>query len=302
VVGGIDDQWQADLADMHSRAGSNDGYKWLLVVVDTFSKFAWAVPVKTKSAGDMVKAFGQIFEKAAPRTPKKLQTDEGKEFYNSQVKTLLKSKGIHHFSSASDQKAACAERFNRTIKTKIETAINTTQNERWIDILDDLMEGYNNSEHRTIGMAPSKVTPDHTQQLWSKMYGESMANGSREEEKIAEGTKVRISNVKGVFDKGYYPNWSEQHFNIANIKSKPGGQQAQYYLKEFDGEPIRGAFYREEIQPITKNRYRIRVLRERGRQGRKEYFVEWIGWPSKYNSWITQDQLTAIKPHGERVA
>jgi len=306
VVGGIDHQWQADLADMHTRASANDEYKWLLVVVDTFSKFAWAVPVKTKSAGDMLQAFEKIFEKASPRSPQKLQTDQGKEFYNSQVKQLLKEKEIHHFSSSSDQKAACAERFNRTIKTKIETAINTTQNERWIDLLDELMEGYNNSVHRTIGMAPSKVTPAHTRKLWSRMYGDSMAVGSSSSENLREGTKVRISNVKGVFDKGYFPNWSEQHFNVTKIKSKPGGNQPQYYLNEYDGEPVTGAFYREEIQPISKNRYRIRVLQERGvrgrgGKGRKEYFVEWIGWPAKYNSWITQDQLTAIKPHGERI-
>jgi hypothetical protein len=62
IAGGIDKQWQADLADMHQFADSNSGYRWLLVAIDTFSKFAWAVPVKTKSADDMLKAFEMLFE------------------------------------------------------------------------------------------------------------------------------------------------------------------------------------------------------------------------------------------------
>jgi L-2-hydroxyglutarate oxidase LhgO len=135
------------------------------------------------------------------------------------------------------------------------------------------------------------------------MFGDEMSRGPTRENQIEENSKVRISNVKGVFDKGYYPNWSEQHFHVDKVKlAKPGGPQTQYYLREDNGEPIKGAFYGEEIQPITKNRYRIRVLRTRGAgKGQNEYFVEWIGWPAKYNSWISQDQLTAIKPHGDRL-
>src|SRR5438477_11668171 len=83
-----------------------------------------------------------LLSKSSPRKPVKLQTDKGLEFTNSELNKFLEQQGIHRFSSESDQKAAGAERFNRTIKTKIETAINTHQDERWVDRLDQYLESY----------------------------------------------------------------------------------------------------------------------------------------------------------------
>ena len=79
MVGSIDKQWQADLADMQSLAKQNDGYKYLLTVIDCFSKYAWAIPIKEKSAASLLRAFKLLFEKQAyPRKPNRLQTDKGK--------------------------------------------------------------------------------------------------------------------------------------------------------------------------------------------------------------------------------
>src|SRR5438477_10651764 len=89
IAGGIDKQWQEDLADMHGRARANDGYKWILVAIDTFSKYAWAVFVKNKSAHDMLEAFKKLLSKASPRKPIKLQTDKGLEFTNSELHRFL---------------------------------------------------------------------------------------------------------------------------------------------------------------------------------------------------------------------
>jgi transposase InsO family protein len=319
VAGGIDAQWQADLADMHGRAAANDGYKWILVVVDTFSKYAWAVPVKSKSAVDMLDAFRKLFRKAAPRKPVKLQTDKGKEFIARSLQEYLESLGITRFSSESDQKAAGAERFNRTLKTKIETYVSAHQDERWIDRLDQYLEAYNQKVHRTIGMAPAAVQQEHEPELWRRMYGEAMNGPSsprrrrhHQQQPVTTGAKVRISNVKGDFAKGYHPNWSQEHFLVRAKRRMPGGK-VQYFLKEDDygdikGEELTGAFNREEVEPITKNRYLIeKVLRTRtlpagrGHARHKQYFVKWVGWPEKYNSWVTEDQVTAIKGHGEKL-
>jgi len=126
ITGAIDKQWQADLADMQSLASSNSGYKYILTVIDIFSKFAWAIPIKSKSSKDMVPAFETLFKKSAPRKPERLQTDAGKEFLNKDVQALFKQKHIHHFFSASDNKAAVVERFNRTLKTRIWTYFTLT--------------------------------------------------------------------------------------------------------------------------------------------------------------------------------
>jgi transposase InsO family protein len=256
------------------------------------------VPLKTKSALDVTNAFKALFAKT-DRRPVKLQTDQGKEFYNSSLRQLLQELGVKHFSSASEQKAAGAERFNRTIKTKIANAIYTHDNERWIDRIDGYMEAYNNSVHKTIGMAPSDVRPQHVLLLWRKMYGTSFDKHDKSTG-IKVGDKVRLSRVKGVFEKGYFPNWTEEHYVVDSIRHGAGGK-TQYYLVEIDGTPIKGAFNREEIQPITHNRYRVQVLRTRRRNGVKEYFVHWVGWHNKNNSWITEQQFAELTPHGERL-
>ena len=118
-VAGIDAQWQADLADIQRISKQNGGMKYILTVIDVFSKFAWAVPVHSKDAQGITAAFGQVLTTANPRHPKRLQTDKGKKFFNSNFQTLMKRHGIQYFASESKPKAAVVERFNRTIKTRI---------------------------------------------------------------------------------------------------------------------------------------------------------------------------------------
>ena len=97
----------------------NGRMRYLLTVIDVFSKFAWAMPFHSKNAKAITAAFGQVLKTANPSHPKRLQTDKGKEFFNSNFQTLMKRHGIQHFASESEQKAAVVERFNRTIKSRI---------------------------------------------------------------------------------------------------------------------------------------------------------------------------------------
>ena len=156
-VAGIDAQWQADLADMQALSRQNGGMRYLLTVIDVFSKFAWVAPVKAKDAAAVTAAFRQILEQSAPRRPNRLQTDKGKEFFNRNFGALMRRHGIQHFASESDQKAAVAERFNRTIKTRIWTYLTDRGTVRWVDVIGQLVDAYNHSRHRTIGMVPAHV-------------------------------------------------------------------------------------------------------------------------------------------------
>ena len=104
-VAGIDAQWQADLADMQGLAKQNDGMRYILTVIDVFSKFAWSEPVRSKDANAVADALTQVLQQARPRLPKRLQTDKGKEFFNSTFAALMRRHGISHFASESDQKA-----------------------------------------------------------------------------------------------------------------------------------------------------------------------------------------------------
>ena len=290
-VKGIDGQWQGDLADMQSLSRQNDGMRYILTVIDVFSKFAWAQPVRSKDAGTIRDAFRDVMRAAAPRKPPRLQTDKGKEFFNKEFDALVRRHGIQHFATESDQKAAVVERFNRTLKTRLWTYMSDRGGVRWVDVLQDIVTAYNQSYHRSIKMKPADVQKSDENKLWARLYGDG--NTELKRERIAPGSMVRISNVKGIFEKGYMPNWSKEHFTVNASPPGPPRKNTKrriYKLTDYDGEPMLGSYYPEEVQQITDNQYRIeKVLRRRtAADGSKELFVKWEGWPEKFNSWIKE--------------
>ena len=290
-VSGIDAQWQADLADMQGLARKNDGMRYLLTVIDVFSKFAWVVPVKSKDAPAVTAAFRQVLDGAAPRRPRRLQTDKGKEFFNTSFTNLMKRHGIQHFASDSDQKAAVVERFNRTIKTRLWTYMSDRGSVRWLDVLQQLVSSYNHSYHRSIGMVPADVEAKDVDRIWARLYGDGDTELKRKA--LAVGAMVRINKAKGVFDKGYMPNWSKEHFTVGEVPAaRRGCKRRVYKISDYNGEPVTGSWYDEELQHITNNQYRIeRVLKRRtAADGTKEIFVKWEGWPEKFNSWVREEE------------
>jgi len=285
-VKGIDSQWQADLADLHSISADNDGVKYLLTVIDVFSKYAWAIPVKEKSSQAMVKAFEQLFTQTNPRIPIKLHTDKGSEFLNKQVQAVFRKYGVQHFCSDSDMKAAVAERFNRTLKTLMWRYFTDKQTKRYIDILPDLLHSYNQSFHRSIRMRPVDVRKENEVQVWRNLYRDG-GKLSEVKDQMIPAQLVRISKVKGDFEKGYVPNWTGEHFTVSGKVDLP---KTLYKLQDKSGEEIQGSWYREEIQPISKNKFIIeKIVRTRKRpDGQREVLVKWKNWSPKFNTWILE--------------
>ena len=128
----------------------------------------------------------------------------------------MATNGIHHFASESDQKAAVVERFNRTLKTRIWTYLSAKRTKKWVVALPAILKSYNGSYHRSIGMASNKVTDENEDQIWTRLYGDGDTYLKRLR-KVEDGAKVRISRVKGVFDKGYMPNWSREQFTVSSM-------------------------------------------------------------------------------------
>ena len=112
-VRNTDDIWGADLIDMRALSKENDDYKYVVMIIDVFSKYGWAVPIKYKTGDEVKKALESVFKK---ETPRKIWSDEGNEFYNAKVKRLLKERGIELYSTANEEKCSVIERWNRTIK------------------------------------------------------------------------------------------------------------------------------------------------------------------------------------------
>ena len=156
-VNDIDAQWHADLADMQKVSRHNSGFNYILVTIDCFSKYVWCIPVKKKDTTNMIAGFTKLFEQAYPRIPKRLQTDKGKEFLNKPLQNIFKKYKVNHFVTQNETKASMAERVIRTLKTKIYRWFEHTNGKCYVDALPKIVDAYNNSIHRTIGMRPRDV-------------------------------------------------------------------------------------------------------------------------------------------------
>ena len=220
TVEDIDDQFQADLVDMQAFQKENKGFKYILTVIDVFSKFAFALPLKSKNADDVIKAFKIVFSK---RKPEKLQSDKGKEFVNDKMKKFLESKNIHFFTSNNENiKCSVVERFNRTLKSKMWKYFTSVGSRNWIDIISKLTEAYNNSVHRSTNKKPIDVNSGNSKTVFRTLYGfnsmrELLKNKSKNQ--FSVNMKIRLPHKLGPFDKSYYPLWTDQVFNIQKIKS-----------------------------------------------------------------------------------
>ncbi len=206
VVYGMDTQFQADLVDMSAYSKDNDNNKYLLTCIDLFSKYAWARTLKNKSGVEVTKAFKSIVEEG--RVPKKLQTDRRTEFFNKHFQGLMKKYDVHHFATATDLKASVVERFNRTLKIRMWRFLTATNSCRYIDVLQDIMEGYNSSYHRSIKMRPVDVSKENEGVVFQNLYGAMKKKGGPLF-KYKVGDVVRISKVRGLFAKGYKQNYTE---------------------------------------------------------------------------------------------
>ena len=281
IVGGIHQQWQADLVDLTKLKKDNEGMTFLLTVIDVFSKVAWCVPMKNKSAASLVAALQATFVDNWPTT---LQTDQGVEFLNKSVHTLLKKYGIHHFSTHNaETKGSVVERFNRTLKTRMWRYFTKHQTWRYIDVLQDLVRSYSNTHHRSIGMAPSNVNGKNQEKVWQRLYG----HDGKGVPKLRVSDRVRVSKYKGTFEKGYETNWSEEMFTIHEVHPS---DPPVYRLRDDLGEVLDGTFYELELQKVSvpvDQVYRVESVLQRRKVGRrKEALVKWFGYPSKFNSWI----------------
>ena len=266
----------------------NKGYKYLLIVLDLFSKYGWIVPLKTKTGLEVSKAFESILKKGQPKKakPKKLWVDKGKEYYNKNVLDLLAKNNIEIYSTENEEKSSVCERWNRTIKEKMYKRFTMQNNTVYIDILPKILASYNNSKNRSIGMTPNQARkPENYGKVYWNLYGDLRVERPAEKA-FKVGDTVRISKYKRkTFDKGYTPNWTEEVFIISEIRPT---DPITYKIKDLNGEEIGGTFYREELQKTDQTIYRIeKVIRKT----KDKALVKWKGYPDQFNGWVSLKNL-----------
>lgn len=275
---GIDDTWEADLTDLGIIKEFNDNITFMLVVVDVFSKFAFARPLKSKNMVDVTIAFRSILE-SSKRCPRNLHTDKGTDFHNKQMKKMYNEYNINHYITQSDLKATMVERLNRTLKGYMYKYFHEHSTYRWVDDLQMHIDYYNSKYHSKIKMAPNECKKEHEQHLLDTVYNYDY-NISDEKPKFKLNDFVRISTKRGTFFKAYEQNFGSEIFQIVDMNPI---QPETYYLKDYKGERIVGAFYKEELTKVAdKDGYLIeKVIRKRG----DKVLVKWQGFSDEHNTW-----------------
>ena len=290
IVSGIDQQWQADLIDVQRLKKENDNHAYLLTIIDVFSKYAWIVPLRNKTASALTKAFQDVFSEG--RKPEKLQTDKGSEFRNRSLQQFLKEEEVEFFTTENeDTKASIVERFNRTIKERLWKYFTRKNTLRYVETLPKLVSSYNRSFHRSIGIAPIKVNFDNQEEVWQRLYNQPGPK-IRSKQKLQPGDRVRLSKARRQFKKGYLPSWTEELFTVSHVNKT---QPVTYTLKDDSGEELKGTFYTEEVQKVgEKEIYRIETILKTRKAGHRksEYLVKWYGYPPSFNSWIPETALS----------
>lgn len=275
---GIADTLQADLVEMIPYAKQNKNMKYILTVIDIFSKVAYARPLKSKTGGDVAQALKSVFEEVG-RPVTNLHVDMGKEFYNETVTRLLNQHKINRYSTYSTKKAAIVERFNRTLTKKMWKRFSLQGTYKWLELLDELVAEYNSTKHRTIKMKPKDVKDSGEQRLLDTVYNYKIHVPHRVKFKVDD--YVRLSKYKHIFEKGYTPNWTTEIFKIRKIQYT---DPITYLLRDFEGKDIEGSVYEEELQSVKfPDVYLVeKILRRRNNQ----VFVKWLGFDNSFNSWV----------------
>ena len=228
---------------------ANNGFRFILVVIDCFSKVLYAEAVKRKNANFMSIAFESILSKF-DFFPNSIITDQGLEFYNSSVQKVFQTYGINHYhmKTKTPWKTPMAERVIRTIKSRLQRYFYKQKSKRWIDFLPQLVKNYNRTPHRTIGMAPYQVTFQNSDAIYKKMFGDT---NLKVIPRLSVDDRVRILLDKTLFEKGYTQNWSTEIYKITSVIQKAG--IVWYKLKTLDDRLVTGIKYYYQLNLVSKH-------------------------------------------------
>ena len=309
LVSGIDDQWDIDLISMLPYAQANNGYGYLLCVIDIFSRFAWVQPLKTKEAPEVIKAFKTVLNSG--RKPTRLRSDAGSEFKNKQFAKFIKDEGIHHFFTHNEKQANYVERFIQTYKRKVFRYLKEFKTDKYIDKVQNFVSAYNRTFRSGIQAIPENVNKTNETKLWWQMYWPDEAPprpGVKTKRKpepkflFKIGDQVKMTLIRTAFQREYSARWTTEIFIITDRFIRQN--QCLYKLKDWQGEEVEGTFYEPELQlsskpPVFEIEKRVSKkvkgknpsYQYRGRGANREVLVSWKGWPSKFNSYVPVNRV-----------
>lgn len=260
VVSGVDSQWAVDLADVQNLIKFNDGIKYLLIVVDVFSKLLFVQTLMDKKASTVLKAFQKILDSGG-RFPDVVFSDKGGELNNALFKRELAKRNIKYFTTQNeDIKTSVAERVIRTLKTKLYRLFQKQGSYRYVEHLQNVVDGYNKSKHSSLkNLAPKDVSKTNEAVIWVSMYNAKPNVQPKLSFGRTKNTKtfkfkvndfVRLSYVRYTFQRDYHQKWTTELFKISERFVKENFPL--YKVVDLLDAPVIGTFYEFEMMKIKK--------------------------------------------------
>ena len=196
----------------------------------------------------------------------------------------MKELGVELYSTENEEKSSVAERWNRTMKEKMFKYFTANNTNKYIDVLDDFVERYNNTRHSSIKMTPVEASRKEKEvRVYRNLYPDFTRRPRRA--KVKTGDKVQILKKKGLFEKGFTPNWTEEVFAVSKIQRT---NPVTYKITDLNGEEIQGTFYEQELQKASQEVYRIEKI---VKKDKTRSLVKWRGYPENFNSWVDNKDL-----------
>ena len=281
-----DSIWAADLADLSKFSRSNKGYRYLLLVIDVFTKYGYIRALKKKTAKETTEAFKDIFV-TSKKSPKRVWVDKGTEFYNKRMQMLFDEYNVKIYSTENFLKSTIVERWIRTIKSIMWKYFSAARTRNYISIIDDIVDKYNSTRHSSIRCTPKEARePENFTYVFNNLYPDEKID---RKQPFNVGDQVRIARKKGLFEKGYEPNWSEELFKVVAVQPT---NPKTYKLKDMASESVDGTFYRQNLLKSNQDIYFIeKVLAKRVKNGVTEVKVQWSGYDKSFDEWIAEKDV-----------
>ena len=309
-----DEFFETDLMDVFGARGHedeklrelNNGFVFLLLVINVGTKYVYARKLRTKGSAEVAAALKDIFVRDVRilHRSKEYQTvlmhsDKGKEFYNDAVAGILHFAGIRLYSSESSHKAAVVERVIRTLRSRLVKAIES-RGEKWINLYARVIALYNSQYHRTIGMTPTEAQTNYDLALFNTVDNRQSKKKQpivpTRPSKFSKGDIVRLSVSGHLFRKGSAKTWTDEVYKIVLIKRVK--KHYVYGVEDMSGERILGKFEEHTLKAAAEepagSEYKLHILKQRMRNKKKEYLVHWDGYSKKDDQWVSADTVHDI--------
>ena len=301
--------WEADLMFFTHPdfASSNEGFFYILAFIDTFTKAAGIMKLKTKDTKIVTEMMKKKFDNGDK--PKYLRVDAGGEFLSHTFTQMCAKHNVKVYIAQEPIKCAFIERFNRTFKRILVQLMEHHNSVRWVDFIKPAISIYQSRKHSSIGMSPDEAEDEENH---AAIYEKLLRKYAKDDRiryiknkklpKFRKGDIVKIFRKKGIFTRGFNQSVTKEYFTIYHIDRRLS--KDRYYLKDLTGERIIGSFYSEYLVPFTPptngGEYRIDPnfsdFKRKRIRGVPHIWVKWLGWPSKFNQWIPEADIRHLLP------